>query len=226
MPRSPSPTPMSPLPHNLQVDRHSPPPRCITPGRTYTSTPLPSGERLIRRVLVRSPRARPTASPPKRLQLSPQEVLETLLTRLLSPLTPLPLSRTTSPHLLLPISRSPPPLLSGTSSMALFSDPYPPRPLHHCQSLPEYMVRIWDEYIQMYGMKTILPSSSPTCTWTAKKPRRFWLSPEARREEEHLGLLQIPSVTGGMLTRRQLGQIRKASQQEYHQTRQRGSIPT
>ena len=219
------PTPLFPLPHNPSADLRSPLLRCITPGRTFTSTPLPSGTHHLPRVLVRSPRARPTASPPKRLQLSPQEVLETLLTRPLSPLTPLPLSRTTLPHPLLPTSPSPPLPLSGTSSMALSCDPCPPHPLHHCQSLPKYMVRIWDEYIQMYGTKTILPSSSQVRTRMAKKPRRFWLSPVARREEEHLGLLQIPSVTGGMLTHWQLGQIQNASQQEYHRTRQRGFTP-
>ena len=141
--------------------------------------------------------ARPSAATtinPKHLSLpichSMQRTPRTPLTTP-SPMTP-PLQRTPSPA---PLQKSPPPT-------PLAQTPYQSRHDHSWRAST-----LWDRYIRTQGLTIPDPLyKSSTSRKQVKKPRRYVATPEERRHQELMALMDHPT-NGKMLTQGLLGKI-------------------
>ena len=143
-----------------------------------------------------------------------------LFPRHLSPLSPPPTpTPATPPSSNLQSSPASPtrtwtPVLPESSSPRTLSQSPSPRPtvhdtvhIHHPQLHPS---TIWDYYICMQGMRIPCPLYHEVKIKkgrkTAKKPKKYHLTPEEFREQEMRALVEMPT-SGYMLTRQVLGKL-------------------
>ena len=108
-----------------------------------------------------------------------------------SPMTP-PLQRTPSPA---PRQKSPPPTPPAQT-------PYQSRHDHSWRANT-----LWDQYIHTQGLTIPDPLYKSSTSWKrVKKPRRYAATPEERRHQELLAMMDQPT-NGRRLTRGLLGKI-------------------